>query len=166
MARIVGNLSGGRVGDYFYKKSPIQQVNLCIATILGAAPLIIFAIVYFPSTDGGWLRMIMTILIGFLGISLASVAAPNSRAIFLNVSVPENRGIMLSVANLTDVIGAGIGPFLGGVMADWYGLSFTLYAFTLFAIPCALLWLPLIKTVPHDIHQFRKLMEARAQVGR
>ncbi len=154
------------MGDYFYKKSPIHQINLCIATILGAVPLIIFTIVYFPSADVGWLRVMMTILTGFLGISLASVAGPNSRAIFLNVNVPENRGIMLSVANLTDVIGVGIGPFLGGIMADWYGLSFTLYASTLFAIPCALLWLPLIKTVPYDIHQFRKLIEARANIER
>ena len=166
MARIVGNLYGGHMGDHFYKKSPTQQINLCIATILGAVPLIIFTIIYFPSADMGWLRIIMTVLIGFLGISLASVAGPNSRAIFLNVNVPENRGIMLSVANLTDVIGVGIGPFLGGVMADRYGLSFTLYAFALFAIPCALLWLPLIKTVPHDTHQFRKLMETRAKIER
>lgn len=166
MARIVGNLYGGHLGDHFYKKSPIQQINLCIATILGAVPLIIFTIIYFPSADMGWLRIIMIILIGFLGISLASVAGPNSRAIFLNVNVPENRGIMLSVANLTDVIGVGIGPFLGGVTADWYGLSFTLYAFALFAIPCALIWLPLIKTVPHDTHQFRKLMETRVKIER
>jgi len=165
-ARLMGNICGGYVGDHFYKKSPIHQINLCIATILGAVPLIIFTIVYFPSADVGWLRVMMTILTGFLGISLASVAGPNSRAIFLNVNVPENRGIMLSVANLTDVIGVGIGPFLGGIMADWYGLSFTLYASTLFAIPCALLWLPLIKTVPYDIHQFRKLMEARANIER
>ena len=162
MARIVGNVGGGYVGDHFYKKGSIKQIHLCIVTILGAVPLIILAIVYFPSADAGWLRMVMTVFVGFLGISLASVAGPNSRAIFLNVNVPENRGIMLSVANLTDVLGAGIGPFLGGLIADRYGLSFTLIASILFAIPCALLWFPLIKTVSGDMHQLRKVMEARA----
>ena len=69
---------------------------------------------------------------------------------------------MLSVANLTDVMGGGIGPLLGGILGDIFGLTFVLYASIIIWIPCALLWLPLIKTVPNDMDNLSRTMAKRA----
>lgn len=161
-ARIVGNIYGGYLGDFLRKKNILWRTILCIATILGAIPFIAVVIGYPAPADPRFLPILLPLLLGFVGISLASIAGPNIRAIFLDVNVPENRGIMLSVANITDVMGGGIGPLLGGILADKFGLTFVLYLSILFWIPSAFLWLPLIKTIPNDMHNLSLIMRKRA----
>jgi len=161
-AKMIGNIYGGYLGDYLRRKSILWRTILCIATILGAIPFIAAVIVYPIPTHPEFSHIFMPLLLGFIGISIASVAGPNSRAIFLDVNVPENRGIMLSVANLTDVMGGGIGPLVGGLLADKFGLTFVLYVSILFWIPSAFLWFPLIKTIPNDIRSLSKIMVKRA----
>jgi len=160
-AKMVGNLYGGYLGDYLNKKGSTQRIVLCIATILLAIPFIAVSIAYPIPSHPEFSHILIPLFLGFIGISISSVAGPNSRAIFLDVNVPENRGIMLSIANLTDVIGAGIGPLMGGILGDIYGLGFVFYISILFWIPCALLWIPLIRTIPWDIDNLSRIMRKR-----
>ncbi len=159
--RMFGNIWGGYIGDYLSKKKASYRIILSITTILLAIPFIITSISRKISPRSDPLDLVVFFLLGFIGISLASVAGPNSRAMFLDVNVPENRGMMLSFANLTDVMGTGIGPFFGGLLADRYGLFFALVTSTLFWIPCALLWIPLIKAFPVDMSNLSKMMNKR-----
>jgi len=157
-----GNICGGYIGDYLSKKRPTYRIALCITTILLAIPFILAGIAYPISSDPSLSQVLFLLLFGFFGVSLASIAGPNSRAMFLDVNVPENRGIMLSLANLTDVMGGGIGPVIGGLLADKYGVPLALITSVLFWIPCALLWLPLIKSLPTDIDNLSRIMRERA----
>ncbi len=161
-AKMVGNIYGGYLGDFLRKKDILWRTILCIVTILGAIPFIAAVIAYPVPASPRFFHILLPLLIGFVGISIASIAGPNIRAIFLDVNVPENRGIMLSVANLTDVMGGGIGPLVGGILADKFGLTFVLYISIIFWIPCAFLWLPLIKAIPNDMHNLSLIMKKRA----
>jgi predicted MFS family arabinose efflux permease len=161
-AKMVGNIYGGYLGDFLRKKNVLWRTILCIVTILGAIPFVAIVIAYPTPASPRLLHIALPLLIGFIGISIASITGPNIRAIFLDVNVPENRGIMLSVANLTDVMGGGIGPLLGGILADRFGLTFVLYISIAFWIPCAFLWLPLIRAIPNDIHSLSLTMKKRA----
>lgn len=161
-AKVVGNIYGGYLGDSLRKRSVRRRTILCIVAILAAIPFVAAVIGYPIPARPQFSHILIPLLLGFIGISIASIAGPNIRAIFLDVNVPENRGIMLSVANLTDVMGGGIGPLLGGILGDIFGLTFVLYASILFWIPCALLWLPLIKTVPNDMDNLSRTMARRA----
>ena len=164
LGKLSGNLYGGYLGDYFHQKGIKWRTLLCIISILGAAPFLVWGISYSIPLDAGFFHLLGFAFLGFAGISIASIASPNLRAIFLDVNLPENRGSMLSVANLTDVIGAmSIGPLIGGILAENYGLTFTFYFSFLFWIPCVLLWLPLFKTVPKDMENLRKTMSSRAK---
>jgi len=160
--RMFGNIWGGYIGDYLSRKKCVYRIILSITTILLAIPFITASISREISPHSDPSQFIIFFILGFVGISLASVAGPNSRAMFLDVNVPENRGMMLSFANLTDVMGTGIGPFFGGLLADRYGLFFALVTSILFWIPCALLWLPLIKALPVDMNDLSKIMKKRA----
>ena len=160
--RMFGNICGGYIGDHLSKKRPTYRIALCITTILLAIPFILAGIAYPISSDPSLSQVLFLLLFGFFGVSLASIAGPNSRAMFLDVNVPENRGIMLSLANLTDVMGGGIGPVIGGLLADKYGVLLALITSVLFWIPCALLWLPLIKSLPTDIDNLSRIMRERA----
>lgn len=161
-AKMVGNIYGGYLGDFLRKKNVLWRTILCIVGILGAIPFIAAVIAYPTPAHPRFFHIFIPLLIGFVGISIASIAGPNIRAIFLDVNVPENRGIMLSVANLTDVMGGGIGPLVGGILADKFGLTFVLYLSIIFWVPCAFLWLPLIKTIPKDMHNLSLIMKKRA----
>lgn len=161
-AKMVGNIYGGYLGDFLRKKNVLWRTILCIVAILGAVPFIAAVIAYPLPAHPRFLHILLPLLIGFIGISIASIAGPNIRAIFLDVNVPENRGIMLSVANLTDVMGGGIGPLVGGILADKFGLTFVLYISIIFWIPCAFLWLPLIKAIPNDMRNLSLIMKKRA----
>jgi len=161
-AKMVGNIYGGYLGDRLRRKNVLWRTILCIAAIFGAIPFIAAVIAYPIPAQPQFFHILMPLLFGFVGISIASVAGPNSRAIFLDVNVPENRGIMLSVANLTDVMGGGIGPLVGGILADKFGLTFVLYVSILFWIPSAFLWLPLIKAIPNDMYNLSIIMKKRA----
>jgi MFS family permease len=160
--RVVGNVIGGYLGDYLCKKRIVYRTILCIFSIFLGIPFIIGAIKYQVPPDPVFYQILPLFLIGSLGAVIPSIASPNARAILLDTNVPENRGTIFSVANLTDIIGGGIGPLLGGILADKYGLSFTLIISTLFWIPCAILWLPLLKTVPLDMGIVKKKMKERS----
>ena len=164
LGRLFGNLYGGYLGDYLLKKGTQWRTLLCIISILAAIPFLILAIGYSLPPDPKFFHLLGFGFLGFVGVSVASLASPNARAMFLDVNLPENRGTMLSVANLTDVIGAmTIGPFIGGILADNYGLTFTFYISFLFWIPCVLLWFFLFKTLPPDMKNLRKIMLDRAK---
>lgn len=160
--RMFGNIWGGYIGDYLSKKKCVYRIILSITTILLAIPFITASISYKISPHSDPSQILIFFLLGFIGISLASVSGPNSRAMFLDVNVPENRGMMLSFANLTDVMGTGIGPFVGGLLADRYGLFIAFVTSILFWIPCALLWIPLIKNLPVDMNNLSEIMRKRA----
>jgi len=51
---------------------------------------------------------------------------------------------------------------VGGILADKFGLTFVLYISIIFWIPCAFLWLPLIKAIPNDMYNLSLIMKKRA----
>ncbi len=160
--RIFGNVSGGYAGDYVSQKKVTYRVLLCITAMLVAMPFILASISSPLDSRPSFSQILVLFVLGFFGVGLASVPSANVRAIFLDVNVPENRGIMLSIANLTDVVGVGIGPLIGGLLADRYSLSFALKTSTLFWILSALIWIPLIRTLPGDMYGLSVIMKKRA----
>jgi len=71
---------------------------------------------------------------------------------------------MMSVFTLTDSIGRGVGPLLGGLMITAWGYLATINLATLCWLPCALVWLVLITPqYPKDAERLEKLMAERAR---
>lgn len=98
-----GLLLGGCAGQKLYNwKKPAVCIAMGVTTAAGTFPL--FYIIAAPYHD------IFTPMMAFFGGVLASAPSPNVRALIQNVNVPELRGVMFGVANITDDLGRAFGP--------------------------------------------------------
>jgi len=55
---------------------------------------------------------------------------------------------------------------MGGILTDKYGFGIVFCISILFWIPCALLWVPLLKTILRDINSLSGIMRKRALKGK
>ena len=112
MSSAVGNVVGGIAGQYFYNADKKRLSYLMgITTILGALPmcLVINMSASFLEKPGGTVLAVFSVLAS--GV-LACVTGANVRVLVLNVNIPEVRGTVFSIFNLSDDLGKGIGPFV------------------------------------------------------
>lgn len=103
----VGGLGSGVVGSYFYgiRKAylPLFMGTTCIAAGL------IMQYAFTICIRSAHLQYYSSFIIAVSG-SLASINGSLSRAVFLNVTNPYIRGSAISILNLMNTLGRGIGP--------------------------------------------------------
>jgi MFS family permease len=80
----------------------------------------------------------------------------------MNVNRPEHRGTVFSVFNITDNIGAGLGPGIGGLLVP-FGYLFMMNFSLLWLIPCGLIWFIVAKYINKDRNALRELLAQRAR---
>jgi len=161
LGSLAGSLAGGMVGARLQLLSP-TALPLFIGTtiMLGAFPA--FLVVGYPTGPGGiFTPSLLALLAGFV----ASMAGPNVKALVMNVNLPENRGSIAALFGLTDSIGRGAGPLLGGWLAVQHGLGWTLNFAISFWFVSALVWLGIAFTSPCDLEAVRRTMAARARAA-
>jgi predicted MFS family arabinose efflux permease len=136
VGNIPGTIIGGIIGVWLLKKKAAWLPQFCaVTTALGT--VVALTLFIFVSAANFWLTAFM----GFLASFLVAITGPNLRTMLLDTNVPENRGAIFSLFNLTDSVGTGIGKFVAGSLSVSFGLSFAMNACTVFWIPCAiLLW--------------------------
>jgi len=161
---ILGGFVGGLVGDRLHRRSRRYLPLLCGYTTL-AGLLFFFAMIHYPFPDQPSAGdMTGPLLVGVVAGFLITITSSNIRAIVLNVNPPENRGAMMSIFTLTDSLGKGAGPYLGGLMIVSLGYIRTMDLSTLCWIPCALVFLFLIAPqYPKDAAALEHLMTERAR---
>ena len=155
---IAGTILGGIWGGQLMKRKPAWLPQFCaITTVLGAL-LTLVMFIFIPGKN------LMAILaVGFLASFLVSITGPNMRTMLLDTNVPENRGAIFSIFNLTDSVGTGIGKYFAGVLSVGFGLSLAINVSTLIWIPCAIfLWICSF-VFADDIKQMRQKIITVAQ---
>lgn len=168
---MVGNIIGGAAGDYFEKKKAGGRPLLTsIAILLGTVTSILLLFLPF-SGHPTLLEWVLLILYSIFALQFISYSGPNVRAVLSRSNLPEDRGSVFGIFNLTDHIGKAVGPLLAGsliiVFQGMLGYSsvlaykWTLITGALFWIPCALLWLPLISLYPKDKQHIKKTLQER-----
>jgi predicted MFS family arabinose efflux permease len=80
----------------------------------------------------------------------------------LDVNVPENRGAIYSVFNLTDSVGTGIGKWVGGILSVSFGMTAALSISVIMWVPCAVLLLIMSYLFKADITKMHKRLELAA----
>jgi sugar phosphate permease len=131
--------------------------------ILLGVPVTFFILLAPISGEQGTDALIIIGSISAIAGSVLSVGGINISSMLMDVNPPENRGTLFSIFNLTDSIGRGVGPVLGGYMAVNYGLFFTMNVATLFWIPCGVLVLVLLRFAPAEMDRLRSEMQQRAE---
>ncbi|MBT9164751.1 MAG: Bacillibactin exporter [candidate division WS2 bacterium] len=159
MGMIFGNLFGGIMGNWIYTKNRSYLPIFCgISQFLGVIPLII-SLNWPAAPEPSFSYILFPALLGFLGAIFISSAGPNVLAMLANVNLPEHRGGISSIFNLTDSIGAGFGPMIGGLLSAYKGLDYAMHTSVLFWIPCGILFFILIFTLNKDVLRVNTLME-------
>ena len=105
---------------------------------------------------------IIVMLLSLLGGICISTASSNNKAMLMNINRPEHRGSVFAVFNLTDNIGKGFGPAIGGAMLAATGsYSFMVNTAVAFWFLCALLFVGVIFSIGKDRSAMISLMEER-----
>jgi predicted MFS family arabinose efflux permease len=137
VGNVPGTIIGGIIGLRLLKKKAAWLPRFCaITTAVGAVTSI--ALFTLIPVSNFWVTSVM----GFIASFLVSLTGPNVRTMLLDTNVPENRGAIFSIFNLTDSVGTGIGKFIAGKLSVGFGLSLAMNASALVWFPCAIfLWI-------------------------
>lgn len=159
LGTVLGKLLGGLIGNRIYlKKRSLLPIFLGVMQLIGVVPILITLM--WPAPQNPTIKdLLVPGIFGFLGAILISTSGPNVRAILMNVNLPEHRGAISSIFNLTDNIGMGLGPFIGGLISSVKGLDFAMTTSALFWIPCGLLLFVVATSIEKDALKVRSRME-------
>jgi MFS family permease len=145
-------------GERLYKAKPSRMPIMVGFGILAGIIPVMFAI-NLPISNPS-----VYYVLAFIAGLLVSTASANVKAILMNVNHPERRGSVFAVFNITDNLGQGFGPAIGGVMMAMTSTIFALNFAALWWIPCGLLFLLIAKTLGADRDALLKDLEARAEL--
>jgi MFS family permease len=162
LGQVCGTLYGGYLGDWAFSRNRTGKIWTAGIFILAGTPATLLILLIPLSGNSGTAALALMGTISALLGSVLAVGGINISSMLMDVNPPENRGTLFSISNLTDSIGRGIGPVLGGFMAIKIGLSMTMNLATLFWIPCGLLVLLLLKFTPREMERLRAEMRQRA----
>ncbi|HON14361.1 MAG TPA: MFS transporter [Treponema sp.] len=131
---VIGTIVGGIWGGAIFKKSDTQLPIFCAeTTFLGTALTLGVVLLKLP--------LAIIIPMGFFAAFFAAMTGPNMRTMLLDVNVPESRGPIFSIFNLTDSLGTGFGRFVAGFLSVAFGLMASLSISVSFWIFCGIvLW--------------------------
>ena len=121
---VPGVLGGGAVGQALHNWRPGSMPLFAgVAVALATAPalvLLLAPIARFPPAA--------LLTLAFAGGACASVPGPNTRAVLLNVTPPDRRGVALAAQTVLDDVGRSAGPFVVALAAAAWGrkLTFTI----------------------------------------
>ncbi len=157
---IIGAVAFAFWGEQLYKKNPAYMpIMVGIGIVLGTIPVLI---TINSVIENEMYYYILSFVAGFL----VSTASANVKAILMNVNAPERRGSVFAVFNITDNLGQGFGPAIGGLMMAASSMLFTLNFAALWWIPCGLIFLFIARTLGSDRDALKKEMEDKAEALR
>ncbi|MHB0885833.1 MAG: MFS transporter [Bacillota bacterium] len=160
---LAGGFAGGLIGTKLYNiRRSLMPIFLGVVVYVGM--FMAYGVVAYPARAGmSFAEMLGPVIMAFLTGFVASMVGPNPKTILMNVNLPENRGSISSIFNLTDSIGNGAGPFLGGLLSVHFGMTRALYIAISFWALCGFWWFFVARTEPRDEEAVRRNMRERAE---
>ncbi len=159
---LIGSVLFANIAERLYKKNPKSMPFLCgIGILAGVIPAyILFNIPI--ETKPLFNDFLIFSIIAFVAGFLVSVPFANVKAILMNVNRPEHRGSVFAVFNITDNIGQGFGPAIGGLLLV-FGYQFVMNFSIFWWIPAGILFLVMITSITKDRNNLQELMQNRAK---
>ena len=151
----IGTIVGGLWGGALFKRTASHLPLLCSVTTFAGA---LIAVVIFILPLGRSLPLML--VLGLLASFIAMITNPNVKTMLLDVNVPENRGSIFSIFNLTDSVGTGLGKLVGGVLSVALGMGAALSISAAMWVPCALLLLAIAYIFSGDIKKMQERLRS------
>ncbi len=155
----VGGIVFAYIGEWLYNKKPKYLPILCgTLVLLGIIPA--YALINIPLGEGGLGQTAFFFLSFVMGFMIA-VATANAKAIIMNVNRPEHRGSVFAVYNISDNVGQGFGPAIGGVLVG-FGYTFMMNFSLPFWIVCGVLLFVVARYITADREALQKYLKGQA----
>ena len=189
----IASILAGHLGDRLQRRTARARAAISAAGILGAIPFFV-AFFFIPlrgleiPTDQGsmaivlaTLRSVVTnpyaasaFLLILVAVVLSSADSPNWFALISDVNLPEHRGTMFGIANLSNGVSRAAGNGLTVPVAAALAASFAaplnyaigLALFQVFFIPTGLCYWMASRTCPGDIARARAVLAERGRRAR
>ncbi|MHA1793271.1 MAG: MFS transporter [Promethearchaeota archaeon] len=167
---LVGSIAGGYFGDKWFKKNKRARVKISMLAMIFEVPFLCITVsMNFTFSEGSSIDVIFSnvpFIVSFLMFGafffIDSWIGPNWYSTIIDVNLPEHRGTMLSLANLVDAVGAGIGPVLGGILHGILGTYQQVFIFaSLINLFGFVLWIPMFLHVRDDIKEIQSILGQR-----
>lgn len=160
-----GGLLGGWAGDRLHRRSPKLVPLLCAVSVaVGIIPgYMLMTAKWTPSMGGAaWVYpMLFCVVTGII----VTIPSANIKAMLLNVNPPEYRGSVFGMHNITDSVGRGIGPAIGGALIASHGYLYAMLFSVFMWVPCAVLYATMALTIDRDLANLKvHLMKKRAHL--
>jgi len=157
----IGAVIFAMIGERIYRRDPRLLPVLCgIGVLVGIAPVV--PIINIPLFNPGAPELLMFNIGAFIGGFLVSVPSANVKAILMNVNRPEHRGSVFAVFNITDNLGQGFGPAIGGLLVS-VSYLFTMNFAVFWWVPCGIMFFMVARYIISDRKRLQDLMDARAR---
>jgi len=174
LGMMIGYFVGGMLSDILQRKGYAKaRLFIPFAGILTGTFTMIMLLTYpYPFGDESLTALMPVLLISLLGMVFVTFAAPNVPAVLSEISLPEHRGTIFGIFNITDNIGSAFGPtiasffmvmFLSWGFQEPSNMKLGLITISLFWVPCALLWLPAFRTYLRDKEKLRHILSERGK---
>jgi MFS family permease len=165
---LIGDLIGGFFGDALHARNTRYPAYLsAFALFAGCVLFLIFFAIKIPS-GASVAVLVLPLAVGFIGSSMVEVPTPVSKAIMLDVNLPENRGTISALIQITAQIGFGLGALIGVFGDDLAVLLgrnptrlFNFNVAMLILIPVGLSWFIVAYTAGKDEKKAKEMMIKR-----
>ena len=184
------SLLAGHIGDVWQRRDPRGRAMLSTVGILSAIPLYV-ALFFIPLHgldipepagtgavvvavlgsffNNAWVAGVFLLALGAL--ALTSVDSPNWFALISDVNMPEHRGTVFGLGNLSNGVGRAFGNGLSGVTFAFLearflpplNLAIGLAVFQIFFVPTTFCYYQATKTTPGDIADVKTTLTRRAE---
>ncbi len=173
MGMMIGYFVGGLLTDKLIGKG-LSKGRLIVpftGILIGTFTVITLLSYPYPYGEETLTALIPVIVISLLGMIFVTFAAPNVPAVLSEVSLPEHRGTIFGMFNITDNIGSAFGPVIASAFMVFFqsngvpepdNMLLGLIAVSLLWVPCALLWLPAFRTYEKDKKKLRRTLAERS----
>jgi predicted MFS family arabinose efflux permease len=160
----VGNTIGAvlfaYLGEVLYKRNPKFMPLICgLGILVGIIPA--YILLNTPLGTSANDQIFFYSLAAFTGF-IVSAPSANVKAIIMNVNRPEHRGTVFSLFNITDNLGMGMGPAVGGLLVP-FGYVFMMNFAVSWWIPCGIFFLMVMLFITKDRDALRAVLSDRAK---
>jgi MFS family permease len=153
-----GYLTGGAVGDFFFKRTPRGRLIVAaVAVLLGA--ILLVPTIFVPAENQTLFLIMLSLTALFIPF-----AAPNVTSTVCDVTLPEVRSTALAIQYFIESAGAALAPLLAGLIADRSSLQNAILLICVSTwVLCAILFAFTAYLAPRDVAALRQAMRERAE---
>ncbi|MGV9172341.1 MAG: MFS transporter [Promethearchaeia archaeon] len=170
LSTLLGTVIFGIIGDRLFQEG-YKKARVYLALMANIVPIpfvFIALLIPFEAPVGASLWTLFTIPGAVLMLVLISMGlfingATNGSwyATVVDINLPEHRATVLATANFFDIIGRAIGPLIGTLIADAYGLLSGMMISIVFWIFLPFFWIPVLRNVKQEMERTNELLKAR-----